>query len=266
MKDKFKLDSIKQFIDIGEEDPSQEVLRKDFNSKITINPDDEHCIISDISVQTVDSDGDLVYSKGIDITRFMKNPIVLADHSYKVDSIIGHATQMEVLDDRIRIKTQLNKEIPLADKVYKLVKAGDLKGNSIGFIIKEAFIRGTKEFDTFVKAMGSSIDDKVQRIISKFTLIENSFVAIPCCDNALTQQVSVKYIKDMTPTVKEEDKTIKDEVKVEAKVVEVPAKEVVTEVVEVKEEPKYIKVIRHGAIDIDRLVELRKLAKKGRIL
>ena len=193
-KSVFKLGSIKQYIDIEDENPEQEVFRKQYQSKIYIDEDDEHCVISDISCNSMDEDGDIIMPQGCDFSRFMKNPIILVDHSYQVDKIVGHATQIEVLNDRIRAKIQLNKDLPLAQNVYSLVKNSDLKGNSIGFIIREAFYKGSKDFESFIKNTGMKVSDKVQRIISKFTLIESSLVAIPSNDNALVQSVSIKSI------------------------------------------------------------------------
>ena len=233
MKNVFKLGSIKQFIDIGDENPDQEVFRKQYESKIYIDKDDERCVISDISCNNMDEDGDMIIPQGCDFSRFMKNPIILADHaSYQLDKILGHATQIEVLSDRIRAKIQLN-DLPLAQNVYKLIKAGDLRGNSIGFIIKGALIRGTKEFDSFIKNTGIKVEDGVKRIINHFKLIESSFVAIPCCDNALVQSVSIKSIVP------------------EPSITTPPNKPEVTEVVEVKE----VKEVKEVIKEIDKSLE-----------
>ena len=248
MKNVFKLGSIKQFIDIGDENPDQEVFRKQYESKIYIDKDDERCVISDISCNNMDEDGDMIIPQGCDFSRFMKNPIILADHaSYQLDKILGHATQIEVLSDRIRAKIQLN-DLPLAQNVYKLIKAGDLRGNSIGFIIKGALRRGTKEFDSFIKNTGIKVEDGVKRIINHFKLIESSFVAIPCCDNALVQSVSIKSIVPepsiTTPPNKPEVTEVKEVIKEIDKSLEgiiTPAETV--EVKEVKEEVKEVKEV-----------------------
>ena len=249
MKNVFKLGSIKQFIDIGDENPDQEVFRKQYESKIYIDKDDERCVISDISCNNMDEDGDMIIPQGCDFSRFMKNPIILADHaSYQLDKILGHATQIEVLSDRIRAKIQLN-DLPLAQNVYKLIKAGDLRGNSIGFIIKGALRRGTKEFDSFIKNTGIKVEDGVKRIINHFKLIESSFVAIPCCDNALVQSVSIKSIvpepsittppnkpevTEVVEVIKEIDKSLEG-ISTPAEVVETKEVVEVKEVKEVKE-------------------------------
>jgi hypothetical protein len=206
MKNNFKLDSIKQFIDLDGEDLNDLVVRKGYlkESQLKISDDDERTILADISTQDVDSDGDIVLSKGCDLNRYLKNPIITINHSYITQDIVGSAKQIEVLDDRIRCKIKLN-DTDSALNLWKQVRAGDIRGNSIGFVIKEAVIKGTKEFDTIQKMYNLKTND-AKRIITKFLLIENSIVALPANPDALNVEVSKKSLD-----VKVEDYIIIDD-------------------------------------------------------
>ena len=196
MKNNFKLDSLKQFIDLEGEDLNEQVLRKGYikESQLKISDEDERTILADISTQDVDSDGDIVLAKGCDFNRYLKNPIITINHDYTTFSIVGSAKQIEVLDDRIRCKIKLN-DTDTALNLWKQVRAGDIRGNSIGFVIKEAVIKGTKEFDTVAKSLNINKLDDVKRIITKFLLIENSIVALPANPDALNVEVSKKSLE-----------------------------------------------------------------------
>jgi hypothetical protein len=206
MKNNFKLDSIKQFIDLDGEDLNDLVVRKGYlkESQLKISDDDERTILADISTQDVDSDGDIVLAKGCDLNRYLKNPIITINHSYITQDIVGSTKQIEVLDDRIRCKIKLN-DTDSALNLWKQVRAGDIRGNSIGFVIKEAVIKGTKEFDTVQKMYNLKTND-AKRIITKYLLIENSIVALPANPDALNVEVSKKSL------VKVEDYNIDDKI------------------------------------------------------
>lgn len=244
MKNNFKLDSLKQFIDLEGEDLNEQVLRKGYiESKINISEDDERCIIADISTMMPDADGDIVVSKGAELDRYIKNPIITINHSYLTEDIVGSAKQIETLDDRIRCKIKLN-DTDKALNLWKQIKAGDIRGNSIGFIIKEAVQKGTKDFDTVAKSLNINKLDDVKRIITKFKLIENSIVALPCNPDALNVEVSKKQLE------------IKEDIKVEVK--EEQKEEVK---LEVKELPKILIIDRVGGLDIKKMYEDYKNGK-----
>jgi HK97 family phage prohead protease len=250
MKNNFKLDSLKQFIDLEGEDLNENVLRKGYvkESQLKISDEDERTILADISTQDVDADGDIVIAKGCDFNRYLKNPIVTINHDYTTVSIVGSAKQIEVLDDRIRCKIKLN-DTDTALNLWKQIKAGDIRGNSIGFVVKEAFIKGTKEFDAVAKSFNINKLDNVKRIVTKFLLIENSVVALPANPDALNIEVSKKSLDtEVKEEIKEEIKELKEEVK------------------EVKEElpvqlTKILIIDRVGGLDIKKMYEDYKNGK-----
>jgi HK97 family phage prohead protease len=301
MKESIKLSSLTPFMDTNGLDQESEVLRKRFSSKISISPEEERTVVSVISCTTEDADNDCILPTGADLKRFQSNPVVLFGHNYS-SKPIAKIVALSVTEDAITAKMQFA-DTQEALECWSLVKGGFLSACSIGFIIKEAYYAGTEEFKQFVKANKIKVKDTVRRIISKFELLENSLVPIPSNPDALVQAVSSKSIvlsdkmtkeldlpkvvviektveapveADMTPGILPLDSNmLKEETIKEANVAsEVKTIVVQPEVVEVVVQPipepvvekKYLKVIRNGSVNIEKMVELKRLAKKGRIV
>jgi len=153
------------------------------------------------------------------------------------------------------------------------VRGGYLKTCSVGFIIKQAVMRGTSEFKKLAAQLGLGEDCK--RIITQWELIENSIVNLPSNQDALILAVSTKsiniddaLIKSLGIEIKEAPKV--EEVNIEVQKVEEPPKveEVKQEQQEQKQEPvKIWNVLRTGpyvATDDDKLVA--KALKSGKVI
>ena len=158
----------------------------------------------------------------------MSNPIIHINHSYKVEDVVGKATELAINEKGITAKIKFA-ETPRAEDCWSLLKGGFVRANSIGFIIKEAYHRGTEEFTNYITEQKLKIDDNARRLITKWELLENSIVSLPCNPMALMQAVSAKSINLSDKTIKELDL---DKVVIEEVKPEVP----VEEVVEAKEE------------------------------
>lgn len=113
----------------------------------------------------VDRVGDIVRPKGADVSDYIKNPVVMANHDYKIENVIGRAVSIEVTDDGIYARTQF-RDTPLAKEAFALAAEG-LGGWSIGF--------QPVEFDSVRDEKGKArgFDFK------KWKLHEYSLVAIP---------------------------------------------------------------------------------------
>ena len=202
MKNQFNVGSIKQFIDISGLNESDEVIRKQYVSEIKLNPDSEKTIIARISSTATDADGDVIDPEGCDFKRFMANGVIHKNHDYRVESVIGKA--LEVSTDAKGIVAKIKfADTEAANDVWKLVRDGYVKANSIGFIIRDYVIKGTKEFTDYIKSKGMIVDDACRRIIKNFELIESSIVSVPCNPEALNQAISAKSIELSEQTIKE---------------------------------------------------------------
>ena len=118
------------------------------------------------SDETVDRAGEVIKVSWRDLLNFMKNPVIVANHIYKVENIIWKATNVFVENDKLVVEWVFA-TTDLAQDVRKLYDGGFLKTVSVGFIPKER-------------------DPENQRIITRAELLEVSFVPVPCNPNALS--------------------------------------------------------------------------------
>ncbi len=92
---------------------------------------DRREILHLITTGATDRMGDVVEPGGAFLENFLKNPIVVANHDYHIESVIGKATALEVREDGILARTAF-RDTPLADAAFRLTTEG-LGGWSIGF-------------------------------------------------------------------------------------------------------------------------------------
>ena len=89
-----------------------------------------------VSNEEVDRDGDIIRVAGWDFTNFMKLPLLIADHDYKLDSVIGDWQEIKVVKTRKAVEGiahyHINEGNVLADKGFKLAEKG-LAAFSVGF-------------------------------------------------------------------------------------------------------------------------------------
>ena len=118
------------------------------------------------SDETVDRSGEVIKISGWELANFMKNPVIIANHIYKVENIIGKATSIYVEDEKLVVEW-IFATTDLAQDVRKLYDGGFIKTVSVGFIPKER-------------------DPNDRNIITRAELLEVSFVPVPCNPNALS--------------------------------------------------------------------------------
>lgn len=116
------------------------------------------------SDETKDRDGDIITLDGWEIENYLKNPVILANHTYSIENIIGKATKIYAKDNQIIVEGVFSKSNPLGILAQRLYEEGMLKTVSVGFIGKER--EGEK--------------------ITKKELLELSFVAVPANPSAVS--------------------------------------------------------------------------------
>ena len=120
--------------------------------------------------ETVNSYGFRTEVKGIDLTRFEKNPVMLYNHN--PEKVIGRWEDVQVIDTLtghtiLTASPVFDKDDPFAAEIARKVEQGFIKGCSMGIVIKN--ITQTKGIDTATNSV----------------LIEASIVTIPADENAL---------------------------------------------------------------------------------
>jgi hypothetical protein len=92
---------------------------------------DEREVLHRITSRARDRMNDVVEPKGLDLKSFKANPVVLVNHDYSVESVIGRSVMLDVNKEEIGSRTKYM-DTPLADASMKLAMA-KLGGWSIGF-------------------------------------------------------------------------------------------------------------------------------------
>ena len=87
--------------------------------------------------QNKDRDNDIIHTSGIDIEDFLKNPVVLLNHSR--DQPIARVKEIKRSDHEMIGVVEFPEEgiSVLADETFGLIKAGVLNASSIGFVPSE---------------------------------------------------------------------------------------------------------------------------------
>jgi len=123
---------------------------------------DERAIVARVSTPDRDRDGEIVEPKGIDVSHYNSNPILLWAHRYDQPPI-GRAMWTRSDDKGLLAKFQFA-NTQFADEIYSLYRDGFLKTFSIGFI--------PLDFDS------------IEKVHKKISLLEVSAVPVPSNPNA----------------------------------------------------------------------------------
>lgn len=145
----------------------------------------ERTFSATISTQAIDRDNEVLLSRGLRASEFLKNPVVFWNHNYDVP--IGKARKVMGEPDRVRAVAQMA-ERPndhdgewFPDTVLSLMDQGVIRGVSVGFQSIETR-RPTAEDK-------AKFGDNVSTIHSKWNLLEFSVVSIPANAEALIDAV-----------------------------------------------------------------------------
>lgn len=119
------------------------------------------------STEDSDRSWEIIKAWWWDYSNFMKNPVIIANHIYKIENIVGKATDIYVKDNQLIIEWVFSEANPLGKLLADLYDEWMVKTVSVWFIPKNR-------------------DESNKRIITESELLELSFVAVPCNPNALS--------------------------------------------------------------------------------
>lgn len=119
--------------------------------------------------ESYDRHGEVLKADGLDYGNFMKNPVLVADHKYDIDHIIGKVTSIDFDESGKRwiAKGVFSKSNPRAILAKDLYNEGMLKAVSVGLIPQYY-----EDNDT----------------VKYWELLELSFVAVPANPNAISTE------------------------------------------------------------------------------
>lgn len=140
-----------------------------------------------ITTQTIDRDGEVLISQGMDASEYEKNPVVFYNHDYAQP--IGKISDIRRGDGKIDATIQFAQRPEgfegsyFPEFVESLVEQGIVKGISVGFVPLEGGTRRASSKDQ------SDYGDEVKTVFSKWKLLEVSVAPLPANGDALVQSV-----------------------------------------------------------------------------
>lgn len=144
-----------------------------------------------VTTEWIDRDWEIIRSDWIDFTNYLKNPVVLVDHSYKIESIVWKTIKIYQENWNTIAEWVFAKWVEKAELIRALYNQWFVKTVSIWFIPKKR--------------------DNSWNIIEQSEMLEFSFVAVPANPEALSLDWKV-YQKCVDLWLIKEEKTISTQV------------------------------------------------------
>ena len=140
-----------------------------------------------ITTETIDRDGEVLISQGMDAGEYEKNPVVFYNHDYAQP--IGKITDIRRSEGKIDASIEFAQRPEGFDGSYfpefveSLVDQGIVKGISVGFVPLPGGVRkaSTKDREDY--------GDQVRQVYSKWKLLEVSVAPLPANATALVSAV-----------------------------------------------------------------------------
>jgi len=140
-----------------------------------------------ITTETIDRDGEVLISQGMNSSEYELNPVLFFNHDY--DQPIGRVVDLR------RGKDKIDATIEFAQKpegwegpyfpsfVESLVEQGIVKGISVGFVPLSGGVRKASKEDR------ENYGENVRQVYSKWKLLEVSIAPLPANATALVSAV-----------------------------------------------------------------------------
>lgn len=129
------------------------------------------------STSSRDRHGESILQNGWKLENYLKNPVILADHNWSIEKLVGRATNISFEGEQMIIEGEFA-DTTLGREVKYLYDAGFLKAVSVGLIPR-------------------TYDAQDPSIITSAELLELSFVTIPANPEALSMMKSLGLSGEM---------------------------------------------------------------------
>lgn len=156
------------------------------------------------SDSSIDRDGDSLTQNNWDLTNYMLNPVVLADHDYQVRSVVAKSLSIGVDGDKLMFEPSFAdaETSPFADMTYRLLLGGYLNTCSVGFIdngstkelLEVSIVAVPANPNAIVLAVKEGVLDEKEAKMYKSRL-ENQLKALEQVDEQDTKQVKSETMK-----------------------------------------------------------------------
>ena len=155
-----------------------ETLEKYFNEVKDLKEDWKNSFKVVASSEDLDRSWEIIKLDGWDDNNYQKNPVILANHSYRVENIVWKMTKIYKEWKKLVVEWIFTDKTEMWKMCKELYNAWFLKSVSVWFIVKQRL-------------------NENRTIIEKAELLEVSFVAVPCNPNAvsLDKKILEKWFK-----------------------------------------------------------------------
>lgn len=150
-------------------------MRCGFVPEVKASNKTEREVLHLISTASVDRAGDIVRPSGANVENYMKNPVVLRNHSYATEDIIGRSVALEITEDGIFARTKF-RDSEVGQDAFNLASER-LGGWSIGF--------RPEKYESIKDAKGQHKGFDFQQ----WELLEYSQVPIPMNQDAVNNAI-----------------------------------------------------------------------------
>ena len=124
-----------KFLAIGEEQANA-IKSQIFSLEIKEeNSDRKFRVVA--STEDTDRSWEVIKLDWWDWENYMKNPVIIANHDYQIENIVGKATKIGIEDWKLIIEGVFSKSNPLGVLLADLYDEGMVKTVSVGFIPKQ---------------------------------------------------------------------------------------------------------------------------------
>lgn len=141
-----------------------------------------------ISTETIDRDGEVLISQGMDAFEYESNPVVFYNHDYSQP--IGKAVDLRRGKGKIEASIEFAKRPDgfegsfFPEFVESLVDQGIVKGISVGFVPMPGGVRKPSKKDR------EDYGERVRQVFSKWKLLEISVAPLPANGEALVTAIN----------------------------------------------------------------------------
>jgi hypothetical protein len=170
-----------------------------------LNPigEEQRTFVGYASTRTVDRDGEVVMPQGMDLSQFLKAPVLLWGHKWS-DPPIGGDLLIE--NDGFGLKTKsLLADTALASDIWTLVQKHFLRTSSIGYIPLAWVLRDHKDYGSLMDASRKwpewQAKSEPSAFITKAVLLEHSLVSVPANIDALITSVKEFKLETLARTL-----------------------------------------------------------------
>ncbi len=166
------------------------------------------------SDETLDRVGEVIPIDSWNLKNYKKNPILLVNHDYKVENIVGKAKNTRVEDGKLLFDAVFHDITPLARDVKEMVKQGILSTVSVGFMRKGPKKDGDMEMNelfeiSFVPVPANPSASRLKALMDAGIEVQQKdavteWVDADLLDDTHAKEVVKKLEKDLADAEKEE--------------------------------------------------------------